>query len=1146
MTDIDNLAAALFGSKRAETQEVLTDATTRTYMGTALTDSEGGTVMVDLGGDVTLPDDIDGLAEYSSEGVEVATGPGVRAGDEVIVTLVGGTSLKTPMVTGVAGEGDDQDARIAAASAAAEAAWDWADEAHDAATDAQASADAAQDAAESAASSAGSAASSASSAASAAQQAVSDASAASQAAGEAQASAQQARSDAADAADAAQAAGTAAQQAVSEAALAAQSASAAQDSAEDANRAANGALAGLGTLESVVDTVEWFAEHKKATTDTTVQSGKTYYEYDESTGTLSKVEPDGTENPSQQGWYELDETIQNYVSTHVATTDDGLYVTALAGGWRILVSAGAGDYVAGVFLVDPQGNIAQATTGSGITFDDSKPFHIGDEDAFIVFDGNGGIQMGGAITLGQYGTLSQLLSAVGSSISAVEYGVGSSPTSHSDITSWSSASPTWQEGKYVWMRTTTNGQTYTYTCIQGARGEDGDEGSQILGITTAPSSYTTTTGGFTPTYRIALSTVRTQSGATEVRVGDVLAYSYYHYPVGYVDSSYAYCGARKSIRGAAGSGVTVSSVEYGTSASASTAPSSWSTTVPTSIANGQWLWARTNYSDGTNAVTKSYAGTDGEDGTSVFVQSATKTGDTTTVVIADSEGHTSTLTIKDGEDGQNGTNGTNGLTGYVHTAWANSADGMTDFSTTVSANKRYLGVYTDNTATDSTTPGSYSWSLIKGADGTSVTVSRVEYGTSTSASTQPSSWSTSVPTSIANGLWLWAKTTYSDSTTAITKSYVGTDGTDGKSVYVQSSSKSGDTTTVVLTDGTTSTTLTIKDGEDGAAGTAGASGYVHTAWANSANGATDFSTTVSANKTYLGVYTDNTAADSQRYQDYSWSLIKGADGTSVTVSSTATSYVSSTSGTTIPTSGWQSTVPSVAQGSYLWTRVVTTFSDSKTATSYTASRQGANGTNGTNGISVTVSSTAYAYQLSTSGTSVPTGTWQTTPQAPTTTQYAWTRTTTTYSDGSTSVTYTVGGKAGTNGTSYYTHIRYATNSSGANMSATPSASTTYIGVYSGTSSTAPTSASSYTWSKYVGDKGDVGDTGPEAVVTVYPSAIDWDAGTATLAVTLRVDGTVTAPSSYKWTKGTATTSLGTAATLAVSDLNATYNCTVTW
>lgn len=60
---------------------------------------------------------------------------------------------------------------------------------------------------------------------------------------------------------------------------------------------------------------------------------------------------------------------------------------------------------------------------------------------------------------------------------------------------------------------------------------------------------------------------------------------------------------------------------------------------------------------------------------------------------------------------------------------------------------------------------------------------------------------------------------------------------------------------------------------------------------------------------------------------------------------------------------------------------------------------------------------------------------------------------------------------GTNGTSYYTHIRYATSSAGANMTSTPTSSTIYIGIYSGTSATAPTTANSYTWSKYMGTDG---------------------------------------------------------------------------
>ena len=48
---------------------------------------------------------------------------------------------------------------------------------------------------------------------------------------------------------------------------------------------------------------------------------------------MSKVEPNGNENPSEEEWYELDETIQNYVTSHIAETDDGLYVLSTVSGW---------------------------------------------------------------------------------------------------------------------------------------------------------------------------------------------------------------------------------------------------------------------------------------------------------------------------------------------------------------------------------------------------------------------------------------------------------------------------------------------------------------------------------------------------------------------------------------------------------------------------------------------------------------------------------------------------------------------------------------------------------------------------------------------------------------------------------------------
>ena len=145
---------------------------------------------------------------------------------------------------------------------------------------------------------------------------------------------------------------------------------------------------------------------------------------------------------------------------------------------------------------------------------------------------------------------------------------------------------------------------------------------------------------------------------------------------------------------------------------------------------------------------------------------------------------------------------------------------------------------------------------------------------------------------------------------------------------MKSSTKSGDTTTIVITDGTNDSTITIKDGEDGENGTNGLTGYVHTAWANSADGTTDFSTTVSAGKTYLGVYTDNTAADSTSPSAYSWSLIKGTGVTSL-----EPEYYLSTSSTGLAGGSWSAEQQEWQQGHYYWTRQKVTWTDG--TTSYT-------------------------------------------------------------------------------------------------------------------------------------------------------------------------------------------------------------------
>lgn len=170
----------------------------------------------------------------------------------------------------------------------------------------------------------------------------------------------------------------------------------------------------------------------------------------------------------------------------------------------------------------------------------------------------------------------------------------------------------------------------------GADGKDGADGTRGTGtykVTTEPSSYTTATGGFTPTYRIALSTVKTQSKATEILVGDILEYSYYHYPVGYVDRSYVYLGSRTSIRGETGAtgaqgeqgdkgdtgnGISSIAEKYAVSTSNTTVPTAWSDTVPTMTATKKYLWNYEiiTYTNGNEVeTTKRVIGVYGDKGT---------------------------------------------------------------------------------------------------------------------------------------------------------------------------------------------------------------------------------------------------------------------------------------------------------------------------------------------------------------------------------------------------------------------------------------------------------------------------------------------------------------------------------------------------
>lgn len=107
---------------------------------------------------------------------------------------------------------------------------------------------------------------------------------------------------------------------------------------------------------------------------------------------------------------------------------------------------------------------------------------------------------------------------------------------------------------------------------------------------------------------------------------------------------------------------------------------------------------------------------------------------------------------------------------------------------------------------------------------------------------------------------------------------------------------------------------------------------------------------------YLWTKTVVTYSDGKSTTTYSYALQgvtgatgeTGANGTSVTVSSTEVTYGASASAGTQPSS-WNPSIPTVAEGQYLWTKTVVTYSDGKSTTTYSYAKQGAKGDTGDKG-----------------------------------------------------------------------------------------------------------------------------------------------------------------------------------------------------
>lgn len=391
----------------------------------------------------------------------------------------------------------------------------------------------------------------------------------------------------------------------------------------------------------------------------------------------------------------------------------------------------------------------------------------------------------------------------------VEYYLSTSPTSLSGG-SWSTTAPTWVNGKYMWSRTvTTDGagnRTYSPNqngvCIAGAqgatgaKGDKGDTGGTGKGVKSIVEQYYKSTSATAMSGGSWGTTYPGWENSKYIWTRSVITYT-----DNTTSTTTAVCvtGSKgdtgaTGAKGDTGKGVKSTAITYQVSSSGTTVPTgTWSSSVPSASA-GQYLWTRTviTYTDSTASTLYSV-----------------------------------------GRMGTNGTNGSNGANGksigsitnyYLATPSASgvtaSTSGWTTSVQSVSASKKYLWnyevvKYTDGTIASTTAPciiGSYGDTGAKGdkgaTGGTGPTGNGIKsitehYAVSTSNSSAPTTWSTTVPTMTETNKYLWnyETITYTNNTTNDTakrvigvygnKGATGEDGKNGTNLWVNPLFESG-------------------------------------------------------------------------------------------------------------------------------------------------------------------------------------------------------------------------------------------------------------------------------------------------------------------------------------------------------------------
>lgn len=140
------------------------------------------------------------------------------------------------------------------------------------------------------------------------------------------------------------------------------SADQAQTSAENAGEYAARALGNLSTVQSVTETLNWITAHgtMTITTDTALDPTHVYFvrdndgDYEVGSYHYSVVTEPKLEDISTYYVLSIDESLNNYVGTHMAVTSEGLWLLPDAGGNKVLIATGGQGHTyeeAGTYII---------------------------------------------------------------------------------------------------------------------------------------------------------------------------------------------------------------------------------------------------------------------------------------------------------------------------------------------------------------------------------------------------------------------------------------------------------------------------------------------------------------------------------------------------------------------------------------------------------------------------------------------------------------------------------------------------------------------------------------------------------------------------------------------------------------------------